>query len=128
MTGCNEHLQRFGSFMLNTPELIAPIIGFCSFSCGVTTYLACKGQGLSKLGWVLVIGNVAAFLYLNNILFIDLIQRVAVTKNGYVNIFEDEFVSDVSRNTIQVIITYVAAAAIGGYQGAKRKFKIASSR
>ncbi|HHO0362633.1 TPA: hypothetical protein ACRR7A_001537 [Klebsiella quasipneumoniae] len=110
--------------MLNTPELLAPIIGFCSFSCGVTSYLACKGQGLSKLGWVLVICNVAAFLYLNNLLFIDLIQRVADTEDGYVNIFDDEFVSDVSRNTIQVIITYVAAAAIGGYQGAKRKFKI----
>ncbi|EPS1492168.1 hypothetical protein ACLH17_08475 [Klebsiella pasteurii] len=109
--------------MLHTAALIAPIIGYCSFSCGMTSYLWCKGKELSKLGWVLAICNVAAFLYLNHILLIDLIQRVADTSDGYISIFDDDFVSDVSRNTIQIMITYIAASTAGGYFGAKKKFK-----
>ncbi|MBY5246832.1 hypothetical protein FP382_26060 [Klebsiella quasipneumoniae] len=46
--------------MLHAAALIAPIIGYCSFSCGITSYLWCKGKELSKLGWVLAICNVAA--------------------------------------------------------------------
>ncbi len=89
----------------------------------MTSYLWCKGKELSKLGWGLAICNIAAFLYLNNILLIDLIQRVADTSDGYISIFDDDFVSDVSRNTIQIMITYIAASTAVGYFGAKKKFK-----
>ncbi|ECK6864600.1 hypothetical protein FSD44_08050 [Salmonella enterica] len=109
--------------MLRTASLIAPIIDCCLFSCGMTSYLWCKGKELSKLGWGLAICNIAAFLYLNNILLIDLIQRVADTSDGYISIFDDDFVSDVSRNTIQIMITYIAASTAVGYFGAKKKFK-----
>lgn len=109
--------------MLRAAEFIAPVIGFCSFSCGVTSYLWCKGAELSKLGWLLIICNVMAFFYLNHILLIDLIQRVAETPDGNVSIFDEEFLSDVSRNTISVIVTYLAASTIGSYFGAKKKFK-----
>lgn len=110
--------------MLSTPELIAPIIGFCEVSCGVSAYLVSKGNQISKLGWILVIANVVAFLYLNHILFVDMIQRVADTSDGYVSIFDDEFTSDVSRNIIQVMISYIVVAAIGSHLGAKKKFSI----
>lgn len=86
----------------------------------MTSYLWCKGKELSKLGWGLAICNIAAFLYLNHILLIDLIQRVADTSDGYISIFDDDFVSDVSRNTIQIMITYIAASTAVGYFGAKK--------
>ncbi len=79
---------------------------------------------MSKLGWVLIIINVIAFLYFNHILFIDLIQRTTDTNDGFVNIFDEEFASSISRNIISIIISYLVTSSIGSYLGAKIKFKI----
>jgi hypothetical protein len=82
-----------------------------------------KVKKLSKLGWVLAIFNVATFLYLNHILLIDLIQRVADTSDGYISIFDDDFVSDVSCNNHSDYDYLYSGSTAGGYFGAKKKFK-----
>lgn len=53
----------------------------------------------------------------------DLIQSMTDTSDCYISIIDDDFVSEDSRNTIQIMITCIAASNAGGYNGAKKRFK-----
>jgi len=83
-----------------------------------------KAKPLNKLGWCCMLVNIGLFLYLNNILFVDMIQRIAQTDDGYISVFDEEFTSEVARNIIWVIVSYIFASSFGGYLGAKKKYRI----
>lgn len=45
--------------------------------------------------WVVFVRSFAAFLYLNRILFINLIQGVADARDGYVSDFDEDLVLNI---------------------------------
>ncbi|EPJ9639479.1 hypothetical protein M0I95_005247 [Klebsiella pneumoniae] len=112
--------------MTFTNELIAPTVAICSISCGLFTYFLHKGKELSKLGWFFMIINIVIFIFLNNFLLEKLIQHIAYTDNGFINIYDEDFLFSLKENIIWIMVFYILSSSYGGYLGAKRRFKINS--
>ncbi|HBN2488527.1 TPA: hypothetical protein L2B14_000248 [Klebsiella oxytoca] len=45
-----------------------------------------------------------------------------MTDDGFVNVYDDEYLTSICENTIGLILAYVGSAITGAYFGAKRKF------
>ncbi|QUG48987.1 hypothetical protein KDU73_12675 [Klebsiella michiganensis] len=45
-----------------------------------------------------------------------------MTDDGFVNVYDDDYLTGICENTIGLILAYVGSAITGAYFGAKRKF------
>lgn len=110
--------------MTFSAEIIAPLVALCSLSSGVAVYYLHKAKSLSKFGWLCMLINIVVFVYFNNFLLTKMIQLVADTPSGMIDVYNAQFVGSLVENIIWIIVCYIIASSYGGYLGAKRKFKI----
>lgn len=113
-------MDAFG--MLSSTSFTPFIFGFCIICCWVTAYFIARGREAGKLTWLCIAGCVIACLYLTSVLLTGIIQRAVLTDDGFVNIYDDEYLTSIYENTIGLILAYVGSAITGSYFGAKRKF------
>lgn len=106
-------------------ESLMNLLSFiCFLLCLSATYIWCAATEVTRFSLIYVISACGIFCYLNNLLINALlIDSIGAYVDGYVSVFNDEFLDNVkSRLGWLLIGPYLLGAVIGAYFGAKKKF------
>lgn len=92
--------------------------------CFSIPYIWISSIEATKFSVVYIVSTAVIFVYLNNLLITHLvIDSAGLTLDGMVPVYDDVFISGIKEGFFSIGITYLFAAVLGSYFGAKKKFK-----
>lgn len=96
----------------------------CFLICVSVSYIWCSSVQTNPYSVIYIVLSAVLFVYLNSHLISSLlIESAAFSPDGFVHIYDDDFVLGVKEGFFALIFGYLFGVILGAYFGAKKKFK-----